>query len=128
MLLFILSIGQIFKGPFIWFNETISLFTCGRMEEVINQGVLLLGNCQPQLPASHEVEWLLVPEAGCHEVSEAHCHPSLMKHGALHWVDRVEGAIQTPWLDHGVSEIGQRASDDGESTGTKQGIGLLPIQ
>jgi hypothetical protein len=36
----------------------------------LNQGVLLLQGCQPQLPASHEAERMLVPEAGCHKVSE----------------------------------------------------------
>lgn len=40
------------------------------MQEVINQRVLLLWGWQPQLPATHEVEWLLVPEAGCHQVSK----------------------------------------------------------
>lgn len=36
----------------------------------LKQGVLLLRGCQPPLPATHEVEWMLVPEAGCHTVSE----------------------------------------------------------
>lgn len=36
----------------------------------LKQGVLLLQGWQPQLPATHEVEWMLVPEAGCHTISE----------------------------------------------------------
>lgn len=38
----------------------------------------------------------------------AHCHLSLIGHMELHWVDGVGRHIQTPQLDHRVSEVGQK--------------------
>lgn len=77
----------------------------------LNQAALLRQGCQPQLPASHEVEWMLVLEAGCHKVSE-HTATSLWW-GTVSSIGWIEWGwhIQAPQLDHRVSEVGQEWED-----------------